>query len=383
MASSRNSAPADPVAVVHAAIAAALDRSCPADGVDRGGAVRRHRFDGAARCAGAACANPRHDRVRGSRQPRHFVARRPLGDVLRRAMRPARRRLGYAYPRPSPRARRQPRIHGTRGALSRVTGDGCRRDRACPSRRRPGRDRAVAASARRRPARFGGDAALSAWHACALASAARSHAGHARSVRARSAASRGSSTKATTTPITGATSCATRSHRRLTAHFPGFPATLARAAALQAEASELLDALAQDDAQGAVVAGHLDGARLGALSPPRARNLLRWFLHRHGLRSPSSARLADMLRQLVAVRADARTRIHHDGAEIGCHRGLIVVHVPTPATFAHAWHGEAEVHLPGGTLVFEPTRGSGMAAELLARQSGRVAPPRRRRASAD
>ena len=154
----------------------------------------------------------------------------------------------------------------------------------------------------------------------------------------------------------------------LTGHFPGFPMTLARAAALQAEASELLDALGQDDARGAVVAGRLDGARLVALSPPRARNLLRWFLHRHGLRSPSSARLADMLRQLVAVRADARTRIHHDGAEIGCHRGLIVVHVPTPATFAHAWHGEAEVHLPGGTLVFEATRGSGMAAELLARQ---------------
>jgi tRNA(Ile)-lysidine synthase len=153
----------------------------------------------------------------------------------------------------------------------------------------------------------------------------------------------------------------------LAARFPGFPATLSRAAALQAEASELLDALADDDAQGAVVAGKLDGARLSALSPPRARNLLRWFLHRHGLRSPSSARLADMLRQLVAARPDARTRIHHDGSEIGCHRGLIVVHMPTPPPFAQAWHGEAEVHLPGGTLAFAPTRGSGMAAELLAR----------------
>src|SRR5438067_1482054 len=50
------------------------------------------------------------------------------------------------------------------------------------------------------------------------------------------------------------------------------------------------------------------------------------------------------------------------------HRGLIVVHapLPEPSPFAHAWHGEAEVPLPGGTLAFEPTRGSGMAASMLA-----------------
>jgi tRNA(Ile)-lysidine synthase len=104
------------------------------------------------------------------------------------------------------------------------------------------------------------------------------------------------------------------------------------------------------------------------LSPARARNLLRWFLREQGLRSPSAARLADMLQQLAAARSDARTRIAHDGSEIGCHRGLVVVHAPPPSAFVRAWHGEAEVPLPGGTLAFEAAQGAGMAAAMLAQQ---------------
>jgi tRNA(Ile)-lysidine synthase len=156
---------------------------------------------------------------------------------------------------------------------------------------------------------------------------------------------------------------------RLAAHFPGYPATLARAAEHQSEVSDLLDALAAEDAAGAALPDALDCARLTTLSPARARNLLRWFLREQGLRSPSEARLADMLRQLAAARSDARTRIEHDGAEIGCHRGLVVVHARSPSlsAFVQAWHGEAEVALPGGTLAFEPVQGCGMAASLLAR----------------
>jgi tRNA(Ile)-lysidine synthase len=94
---------------------------------------------------------------------------------------------------------------------------------------------------------------------------------------------------------------------RLAAHFAGYPGTLARAAEHQAEASELLDALAANDAQTTVLPAGLDCGGLIALPPARARNLLRWFLRGQGLRSPSEARLADMLRQLVAARSDART----------------------------------------------------------------------------
>jgi tRNA(Ile)-lysidine synthase len=152
---------------------------------------------------------------------------------------------------------------------------------------------------------------------------------------------------------------------RLAAAFKGYPATLARAASHQAEASALLDELAALDAAGAIDDAGLDRAQLAGLSNARAANLLRWFLRREGLRPPSDARLADVLRQLRSASADARTRIAHDGAEIGCYRGRVVVHAPTTAPFAVAWDGAPEVELPGGILAFESADGEGIAFAKL------------------
>jgi tRNA(Ile)-lysidine synthase len=153
----------------------------------------------------------------------------------------------------------------------------------------------------------------------------------------------------------------------LAARFAGYPRTLARAARHQAEAAQLLDELARSDAAGAVDANGLDSARLGALSRPRARNLLRWFLRTQGLRTPSEARLADMLRQLVGAAADARTRIVLDDVEIGRHRGRIAVHLTPPGAFELLWQGEPEVALPGGVLAFQRKLGAGLAGPKLER----------------
>ena len=151
----------------------------------------------------------------------------------------------------------------------------------------------------------------------------------------------------------------------LAAHFPGYPATILRAARHQADAAQLLDELAEQDAAGAADGDGLDRARLAALSPARARNLLRWFVRREGLRPPSDARLADMLRQLLGAAPDARVRIALDGAEIGRHRGRIAVHGSAPPAFERVWHGEAEIALPHGVFAFERTRGAGVAAAKL------------------
>ncbi len=156
----------------------------------------------------------------------------------------------------------------------------------------------------------------------------------------------------------------------LAAHFPGYPSTLLRAAAHQAEASALLDEVAALDAVTAVDAQGIDRRQLAALSPARARNLLRWFLRNEGLKPPSEARLADMLRQFMDATPGARIGIAHDGAELGCHRGRIVVHAPPTAAYVRPWEGETELRLPGGTLVFERTDGTGLAASKLER--GRV-----------
>jgi tRNA(Ile)-lysidine synthase len=146
----------------------------------------------------------------------------------------------------------------------------------------------------------------------------------------------------------------------LTRAFPGYPSVLVRAASHQAEASALLDELARMDAGDTQVG--LDRAGLAALSPARARNLLRWFLRGEGLRPPSTARLAEMLAQLQTAGADARTCIVHDGAEIGCHRGRVVVHAAAVGPYARGWRGENSVELPGGVLRFERTHGDGIAA---------------------
>jgi tRNA(Ile)-lysidine synthase len=156
----------------------------------------------------------------------------------------------------------------------------------------------------------------------------------------------------------------------LAARFPGYPLTLVRAARLQAEAAALLHELAAGDASGAMDATGLEQARLAALSAPRARNLLRWFLCEQGARAPSEARLADMLRQLLGAGDSARIRISLDGMEIGRHRGRIVVHAPDAQPFERPWRGETEVRLPGGVLAFTPAQGAGLGTAKLAQ--GRV-----------
>ncbi len=135
---------------------------------------------------------------------------------------------------------------------------------------------------------------------------------------------------------------------------PGYPLTLARAAALAAEAADLADDLAAIDAEGALEGGTLAAARLAALPPPRARNLLRWFLRTKGLATPSAARLAAMLDQLAHAARDARVSLPHDGRVIARHGGRVHVHVPLPPPYALDWQGERLLALPHGRLGFEP-----------------------------
>ncbi|MEO8305866.1 MAG: tRNA lysidine(34) synthetase TilS [Betaproteobacteria bacterium] len=162
---------------------------------------------------------------------------------------------------------------------------------------------------------------------------------------------------------------------RLAQAFPGYPATLARSAAHQAEGAKLADELAKLDAEGVVDADAARGATLDraaligldARAPHRARNLLRWFLRLHGLRPPSTARLAQMHHQLVHAAADARVRLPHGGAEVGIHRGRVVVHPPAVAPFALRWQGEVLLALPHGTLEFALAEGTGEARAALGR----------------
>ncbi|MDW8468308.1 MAG: tRNA lysidine(34) synthetase TilS [Burkholderiales bacterium] len=99
-----------------------------------------------------------------------------------------------------------------------------------------------------------------------------------------------------------------------------------------------------------------------------ARLLLREFLAAHGLRAPSEAKLAEMLRQLAG--AGSRAEIRHDGAIVRRYRDRVTVErdPPPPAPFAPVrWQGEARLALPalGGELRFRRVRGTGIAAQRV------------------
>jgi len=145
----------------------------------------------------------------------------------------------------------------------------------------------------------------------------------------------------------------------------GYPATIARASLHQAEAAQLADDMALRDATDAFDGATLSRSALVELPAYRARNLLRWFLRERGLAAASMARLDAMHRQLCHARADARVALQHAGAEVGIHRGRIVVHRPAPMPFERGWHGEAAVALPHGTLRFERCAGGSRNAARL------------------
>jgi len=143
----------------------------------------------------------------------------------------------------------------------------------------------------------------------------------------------------------------------LAAVSPHANAAIARAAQHQAEATQLADDLARLDGATAIAHHTLDRAALATLPPHRARNLLRFFLRERGLAAPSTARLSQMLAQLVVTADDAQVAIAHDGVVLGLHRGKVHLHDPVPPPYDVAWHGEDTLALPHGTLAFVPSPG--------------------------
>jgi tRNA(Ile)-lysidine synthase len=160
----------------------------------------------------------------------------------------------------------------------------------------------------------------------------------------------------------------------LAVHFPGFRDALSRTASHAASAQRLLDELARIDLDAARREDHalaLDA--LLALDDERAVNLLRFWIRSLGLAAASTARIADMLRQLrdaLATRDGHALRIDHAGLCLREYRGAIFwekgdsADAPDLDEGAAApkmavelqWQGEEIWRLPQwrGTLVFAP-----------------------------
>ena len=152
--------------------------------------------------------------------------------------------------------------------------------------------------------------------------------------------------------------------------FPAYRDTLARSTQHFAEASKLLDELAQQDATQAIHADTLAVAALQALSISRAKNLLRYFLHSLDAPMPQAVQLDDMLHQLCSAREDAAVCVEYDGWEVRRYQGKVYV-LRAPGEFDQSlvlpWHGETELDWPAlnERLHFKNTQGSGIGLAKL------------------
>lgn len=152
--------------------------------------------------------------------------------------------------------------------------------------------------------------------------------------------------------------------------FPACRDTLSRSAQHFAEASGLLDELAQQDAAGSMRNGAMDVSALQALSRPRAKNLLRYFLHRAGAPMPQVVQLDDMLQQLCHARRDAAVCVDFGGWQVRRHGGRVYA-MRALTGFDRGlvlpWSGEGDLEWPAlsGRVTFERVRGAGISLDKL------------------
>ncbi len=104
----------------------------------------------------------------------------------------------------------------------------------------------------------------------------------------------------------------------LQTRYPAYPKTFLRASQHLAEASHLLDELAELDKMKCIVDGKIRIENLRELTLPRAKNLLRYILSRQGISQPSTKKIADILQQLLTVGADTKLHITLGNSEVRC-----------------------------------------------------------------
>jgi tRNA(Ile)-lysidine synthase len=160
---------------------------------------------------------------------------------------------------------------------------------------------------------------------------------------------------------------------RIAQRIPAYRETLTRAARNASEAVGLLEELAGIDAATARAGEGLRVDALRALSPARAKNLLRFLIDARGWRMPDSARLTEAVRQIRSAKRDARVTVNLGSCELRLHRHEIhlrpAAKPASPDEAIVSWHGEDEVAFPTGVLTMTRGHGEGMSAVKLERSA--------------
>jgi tRNA(Ile)-lysidine synthase len=155
--------------------------------------------------------------------------------------------------------------------------------------------------------------------------------------------------------------------------FPAYRTTFLRASRHMAEASALLDELAEVDSAQCAVPGKLHVEDLRKLDFPRARNLLRYTLMQHAVILPSTVKLEEILRQLLSSCPDTKLHVVFGNTEIRCFRDRVhirKVEAIPKACWHLVWRGEEQLLIPelGGTLRFTRCMGAGMGLQKINEQ---------------
>lgn len=156
----------------------------------------------------------------------------------------------------------------------------------------------------------------------------------------------------------------------LKTRYPNYPKTLLRTSRHLSEASFLLDELAEIDSAYCRALGKLQVENLRKLSFPRAKNLLRYTLLNYGVTLPSTAKIENILNQLLSIGMDNQFHINLGETEIRCYKGIIYM-LPGKTSFQEPkqciWRGEAYLALPHlhGTIRFTQVRNLGISQQKL------------------
>lgn len=157
---------------------------------------------------------------------------------------------------------------------------------------------------------------------------------------------------------------------RIEARFPAYRQSVLRASRHLLEADALLAELAALDLGESARTGRLKVAQLAALSPPRARNLLRFWLESQGAPLPEAVRLNETLRQLSTAGRDSQVEIPYGGVVLRRYRGEVWLEPARPlppADWSMPWHGQASLDLPELALCLQSTEtlGRGVSRKAL------------------
>ncbi|MGD8569637.1 MAG: tRNA lysidine(34) synthetase TilS [Gammaproteobacteria bacterium] len=158
---------------------------------------------------------------------------------------------------------------------------------------------------------------------------------------------------------------------KLLQRWPSLAQTVTRSARYCAEAAELMDDAAQSilDILNPGGGSGLPVSGLMTLSQIQQRNVLRYWIHKSGYNTPSSAQLQQLVDQVLLAAPDSMPRITWEGCEVRRYRGQLYIMSPlhpVPAGKSIPWNLEEPLQIGGiGVLSAQHTRGRGVATHFV------------------